>query len=114
MAVKKKITTKKPAARSAIKKTSSKKITPFIVADSNGDVYEMMRQQVISLLWKHEEITVKKMLIELKTMMFPKLGADLFDVFYSVRMELEKKGVIEFVPDKKPEHLRLTIKNKED
>ena len=92
------------------KKKADSKTNP----DALIEAKDFIRQQVVTILWKHENITPKNLLLELKSVAHKQYGAEMFDLYYAVRTELEQKGLIEIVPNKKPEHLRMVFKNKPD
>jgi hypothetical protein len=103
---------KKPAGLKITEKSSSEKVAAENPRGKQGvniapEKYDLIRQNILSYIWRNEEVAFTKLLEDLEIKLAPSFEGSVSWYVTWVKMDLETKGIIEQVPDKKPQHLRL-------
>jgi len=90
----------KPAAEKE-SKLSSKRMS------TSREEYDLLRQHIISIIWKHNEVAYAQLLSDLEENIAARFRGDISVHAENVLSDLEVKGVIEKINRNKMQYLRL-------
>lgn len=105
--------TKKKSTEKKIKERKPKKVDKENIIISSEE-YDLLRQQIISLIWKHTEIDFIQLFSSLEKNLADKISTPLLLCANQIITDLEDQGVIEQVPGKRIQYLRLKQRMEKD
>jgi hypothetical protein len=109
---------KKEASKRSDKLTSknTKKNAPEFIATFHPDLLknDLVRQTIITILWRREEATMSTIKEDLKKEIGHHFDGDVERYIEHVKIDLEKRKLLEESPGKVPLHYRLAQKLQKD
>ena len=100
--------TKSAVRKKIIKKNSQLQNSKPKVFEGNADKRDLMRQNIVTLLWRYQECSVAFLQRELGNKFQNQFGGELPLYFTSVLSDLKQMKVVEEVHFRGPMKLRLT------